>query len=54
MFVGLIRDIAGELEAQPAWQMDVLDEDRQARFQAQASWGSAGVGSLGRRWPPGG
>jgi hypothetical protein len=35
MFVGLIRDIAGELEAHPAWQMEVLDETGKPVFRLQ-------------------
>jgi hypothetical protein len=33
MFVGLIRDIAGELEAHPAWEMEVLDETGKPVFR---------------------
>lgn len=33
MFVGLIRDIAGELETHPAWQMEVLDETGKPVFR---------------------
>lgn len=33
MFVGLIRDIAGELEVHPAWQMEVLDESGKPVFR---------------------
>jgi hypothetical protein len=33
VFVGLIRDIAGELETHPAWQMEVLDETGKPVFR---------------------
>jgi hypothetical protein len=33
MFVGLIRDIAGELETHLAWQMEVLDETGKPVFR---------------------
>jgi hypothetical protein len=33
MFIGLIRDIAAELETHPAWQMEVLDETGRAVFR---------------------
>jgi hypothetical protein len=49
MFVGLIRDIARRTGNASRMANGSPGRDRQARFQAQASWGSAGVGNLGRR-----